>query len=105
MASNNTDTGKNHNMNILNYLNFFMTDKWSVNGALGCVMAFYSQLLVSLSGVSASIGICTALVGLAVAVLSFYKLYIQVQKERFEFEQLRNEKIFNEMDSVKEVKL
>ena len=100
-----TDNRENFNMNISNYLNFFFTDKWSVNGALGCIMAFYSQLLVNLSGVSASIGICTALVGLAVAVLSFYKLYIQVQKERFEFEQLRNEKVFNEIDTVKDIKL
>ncbi len=83
-----TDNRENFNMNISNYLSFFFSDKWSVGGALGCVMGFYTQFLMSFEVLNKSIGTATALIGLCVAILSFYKLSIQVAKEKREYEKM-----------------
>jgi uncharacterized membrane protein len=68
-------------MNIFNFLNFFFADKWSVNGALGIVFTF-----ISLNTVQTFVTVCTAFVGLGVATLSFYKLFLQVRREHKQLE-------------------
>lgn len=78
-----------HNdMNISNFIQFFLTDKWSLGGAIGCIMSFISPLLVTLVRLHEVIGLMSAFIGLCVAALSLYKLSMQVARETWEFDQL-----------------
>ena len=51
-------------------------------------MGFYTQFLMSFEVLNQAIGIATGGVGLCVAILSFYKLSIQVAKEKRQFDKM-----------------
>ena len=75
-------------MNISNFFHFIVNDKWSASGVISCIMGFYTQFLMSFEVLNQAIGIATGGVGLCVAILSFYKLSIQVAKEKREYENM-----------------
>lgn len=86
-------------MNISNFFHFIVNDKWSASGVISCIAGFYTQFLMSFEVLNHAIGIATGIVGLCVAILSFYKLSIQVAKEKRQFDKMsddREQEEFNE---------